>query len=531
MSKSQSFIQGALVLSVATAVVKVIGALFKLPLFNFMDDGGATHFNMAYQIYATLFTVATAGLPAGVAKMVSESETHSRFQQSRRILGVALKTYIAIGILGSVALYTFADFFATHYHNPEGAPVIRAIAPAIFFVSVIAAFRGYHQGRRDMVPTAISQVIEAFGKLVFGLGLAYYLYKTAQNPVSEAVGAITGVTIGTVMGSAYLLFRSRKLAKPVPPDAIPPDGQAGIFSKLIKIAVPITISASILSLTNLLDGMQVLGRLKFGIGLSKVDAEFLSDSYVIANALFSLPSAFVLTLAISILPAVAAAMARGDRTTAAKNVSTSLRVTLLLALPAAAGLSALSRPILSLLYASGNSADKITIAAPLLTTLGLAVPFVCLVTLTNSILQSLGKYYLPLISMSIGAAIKLSANYVLIGTPDININGAPIGTLLCYAVISLINLTAIIMAVKPPHMLSSILKPLVAAIFMGIAAWRLQIVMSAFISDRISTAIAILVGVALYAVFVLVLKALTYDDIILFPKGKRLAAILKISPK
>ncbi|MBQ2324427.1 MAG: oligosaccharide flippase family protein, partial [Oscillospiraceae bacterium] len=204
-NKKQSFFGGAAVLAFGIALVKVIGALFAIPLFNILGEGGAADFNNAYNIYAALLTVSTAGLPVALSKMVSEANALGRERQARRVFRVSFAAFLTLGVLSFAIMWWGSGFCAGLLHNPNAAYGIRVLAPAVVCVGCLSAFRGYAQGNFRMTPTAVSQIIEALCKLFVGLALAYYLLRVAGQSASiAAAGAIAGVTSGTILALCYM---------------------------------------------------------------------------------------------------------------------------------------------------------------------------------------------------------------------------------------------------------------------------------------------------------------------------------------
>lgn len=524
--QSQNFLQGALILSMATALVKVIGAIFKIPLANYiLGDEGYAFFLIAYTVYSALLVIATAGLPVAISKMVSEAETRGRYNESRRIFKVALVAFIIIGAVITSFMLLFSRQLAELMNSPKSYPVIMAIAPAVFFVSIIATFRGYNQGRGNMYPTAYSQVLEALGKLVIGMVLAYWILQKTGDIVYAAAGAIGGVTFGTVISMIYIAFATRG-QKPTADDRLPPRPSGTILTELLKIAIPITISSSVLTLTSLIDAAQINGRLKTAAGFAEQAADKLYGAYGFAQNMFFLPPAFITTIAISVVPAIAAAMARSDKKLAGSTISTSFKMAVLLAFPAAAGMMSLSSPIMNMLYS--KQPEAAAVAGPLLSFLCWAIPFVCLSTITTAILQSLGRVYTPILTMVAGGAVKVAINYFLVGNPEINISGAPVGTLACYSIISILNTIVIISIAHPPRLISSAIKPAIASVIMGFAAWGAQVALAPIMGNTLSTGIAVICGVILYVVFILIFRVLNYNDVMLLPKGEKIARLIKI---
>ena len=212
-NKKQSFVQGAFILVVAALLVKFIGFFFKIPLTFLIKDDGMGLFNSAYQIYTIMFVVATAGFPTAISKMVAESLALNRRQEADRVFKVAICILAVIGVLGSLFLFFGAEGIAGWIKNTRSIMAIRAIAPAVLCVSFMAVFRGYFQGRQNMYPTAISEVTEALGKLIFGYLFAWMFQ---ESVIKASAGAVFGVTMGTVLGffalfALYLIYKDNHI--------------------------------------------------------------------------------------------------------------------------------------------------------------------------------------------------------------------------------------------------------------------------------------------------------------------------------
>ncbi len=520
--------RGALVLVVANALVKIIGAVFKIPLTNLFGKEGMGIFTVAYNIYTALFIISTAGLPVAVSKMVAEANALGRVHEVKKILRVAFSAFTVVGGAASVILFFGARAFTELVGNSLAYYAVLAISPALFFTAVMSTIRGYYQGLSDMVPTAVSQVIEALFKLIVGFGLAWVLIENGFSIAVAAAGAIGGVTVGTVFGALYLLVKRARDPQKIPFKArsmeVRKSGE--ILKNLWMVALPVTVGASVLSLTNLIDMIVVMNRLQ-DIGYSEASANALYGAYGMSVTLFNLPQTLVTAISVSVIPAIAAAFARRDYIGAGKTMESSIRITAILALPAAAGLSLLSGPILKLLYF--NKPQDAAIAAPLLTTLGFAVLFVAMVALTNSILQSMGRVNVPVFTMLIGGVIKLITNYTLVGTPDVNIHGAPIGTTLCYAVITILNFAVISKVCKTaPNVFRVLMRPLLATAGMSAFVLLSYPFLARISGERMAAVLTIGLGACVYFGLLFLVRGITREDILLLPKGEKLIKTLKI---
>jgi stage V sporulation protein B len=565
--------EGAAVLVVAHLVVKIIGACFKIPLANILQETGMAYFTRAYNLYAALFVMATAGLPVAVSKMVSESLAKENYAESKKILKAAIALLTIIGAIGTCVLFFGARSFAEGAFNSPGSYLsIVAISPAILFISILSAFRGYFQGHSNMVPTAYSEVLEAVSKLVIGL-LGAYLLMSVSSEVAAA-GAISGVTLGGLLALILLVFFYLKSRKSTPLTNVTASSSSKkIFVRLLTIAVPITIGAAVMSLTNVIDTFMISNRLStitvdesifktltefFGISannarigesITSAAADVMYGSYSgYAMSLFNLPPSIVTSISMSIVPAISAALAIKNHSQAKLLTESSIRITTMFALPCAIGMSILSSPILIALYNNSRAQDTLAL-------LSLAIIFVCIVSVTTSILQAAGHVFIPVRNMLIGGAFKIVSNYILITVPQLNIGGAPISTFCCYLIIASLNITAIIRIIKPDFNFKDfILKPLISTIVMGVIvyiAYNLSAMLLGcpqislkvdFMSQitpvtpvlsavRLKTIIAlgisIFIGAIAYFVTMCVTKSFFEEDIEMLPKGNKIAAFMK----
>ncbi|MDD4715562.1 MAG: polysaccharide biosynthesis protein [Oscillospiraceae bacterium] len=486
-----------------------------------------------------LLTISTAGLPLALSKLVSEAQTLGRNNQKKRTFQVAFLTFAIVGAAGSLVMFLFPQQLASFMKNSNAWYAVKALAPAVFFVCCISAFRGYTQGQSRMVPTAISQVLEAASKLLVGLLLVTVLLQCGYHEAKAASGAIFGVTMGTLFSFIFLIFdyfSDRRKETAAAHDI--PDSRKEILGQILKLGIPITIGSSVMSIITLVDNQLVMLRLQNAVGFSEKLASWYYGTYFNTMNLYNLPSSFIVPLGVSIIPSVAACLAREDREGISKIVNSAMRITAILSFPAGIGLSVLSGPILQLVYPF--KPEEAASGTPLLAVLGIASIFVCMMLVTNSILQAHGKVNIPVLTMLAGGLVKISVNWFLVGNPEINIKGAPIGTMLCFAVIAILNFIFICRLLpKRPSLFQILVKPALAAGIMGLAVWASYGLMHravlgilgdgrVLIVNAISVLVAVAVGVAVYAVLVIFLRIISKDDLSLMPKGEKIARILHI---
>ena len=337
--KKQSFLGGAAILAAAVAIVKLIGAAYKLPLNNILGDVGMSYWDTAYKIYNFLLTFSTAGLPLAISKLTSEAYTQGRENEKRKIFRTAIWLFFALGLVGSLLMFFQADLLVGFLRNENAMRPVQALAPAVFCVCILACMRGYTQGQGNMTPTAVSQVLEALCKVGIGLPLAWYLLNIGRNMDVGAAGAILGVTIGTVVSMLFLciyLFTHRDHRKSLD---VPSSGGT-LVKRILAIGVPITLGNSAMSIISILDTKIVLGRLQDGLSLAPTAANALNGQYTTGMVMPNMVASFVYPVTMSLLPFAAAALARNDTREADRTISTAFRLLALLALPAGIGLSA-----------------------------------------------------------------------------------------------------------------------------------------------------------------------------------------------
>ena len=543
-NKKQSFVQGAFILVVAALLVKFIGFFFKIPLTFLIKDDGMGLFNSAYQIYTIMFIVATAGFPTAISKMVAESLALNRRQEADRVFKVAICILAVIGVVGSLFLFLGAEGISAWIKNTRALSAIRAIAPAVLCVSFMAVFRGYFQGRQNMYPTAISEVTEALGKLIFGYLFAWmFIGKSVET---ASAGAVFGVTMGTVLAffslfAMYLVYKKKR--EPYMPGEVT-DSYRSITKKLIRIAVPITIGASVSSLTNLADMFTVMRRLqditqltpefmaKYGAVIENIkNFDGVSMNEQLANSLygmytgkaltlFNFPLTMVVALGMSVVPVIAGTLAKKDTLGAQKAVNTVLKLTIMFAIPCAIGMYVLASPILQVVFHDD-------LATTLLQKLAISIIFVSLLQITTSILQAYGRTVIPVINMIIGGIIKVVINYNLVAIPGINIDGAPIGTMVCYCTVMSLNMIWIIKETKCKfNIIEYVVKPLFAGSVMGVVAHFLYIGVSGF-GTVVALGISVVAAVFVYFAALLVVRAFKEEDIRMLPKGEKIVKLFR----
>lgn len=525
MSKN-NFLKGAAILGIAGAIVKIMGAFYRIPLGNIIKTEGMGYYQTAYPLYVLLLTISTAGFPVAIAKLVSEKRALGDHKGAFKVFKVAFLGLLMAGILTSMFVFINAKGIVERLGNTNAYYSLIALVPALLFVPIMAAFRGYFQGRQTMTPTALSQIAEQFIRVVSGLGLTYYLIDRGM-PIA-AGGASFGGSAGAIAGAVVMVgiyFHERKEINKEMSTNLNEEEESvtKIIKDLLVIAIPITIGAAIVPIMNTIDTMLVLKRLQ-SVGFSKMEANELYGQLTgFAQTLINLPQVFSMALAISLVPAVSEANARRDYREIKNITSSGIRITLLIGLPCAFGLFVLAEPIIGLLYFR-NPMETIISIGKILSILSFGVVFLTLVQSLTAVLQGLGKPIVPVVNLFIGAVIKVILTYILTGIRSINIKGAAISTVVAYFIASILDLISVRKYTRLKfHIKEMLIKPLTSSIGMAIVAKVVYISFLNTVGDKLSTIIAIIIAAIAYFMLLILTGSLTYEDFDLLPKGDKIA--------
>ena len=554
--KKQSFLHGAALLAIATAVVKIIGAIYKLPLKGIIGDEGYSYFSSAYDIYNVLLLISTAGLPVAMSRMISQATSLGDTAQVKRVYNTSRAVFLGIGAVSTLLMLLFCRQLAASQEQPDAWFAIFCLAPCAFLMGIISTYRGFFQGQGNMIPTSISQVIEAVFKLGIGLLVAILILHLGGTIPIAAGGAILGVTISCLVSAVYLFTVFHKQADPEVLKLRQP-GFHGITAKqLLAIAVPITIGAAGLQLLTVIETSLYMDRL---VALLDADALHspLADSlrlelltadptlteaqlhskvaanmkgiYNLSQTVYNLPNSLITPITVSIIPAITAQLTRENHEGVRETTESAGRITSLISLPCAVGLILLSEPIMALL--GGYTGLKLELASQLMSLLGVSAFLRAVVLVTTSMMQAHGHPNIPVINMLACGVLRLLVVFLLVGNPAIGILGVPIGTALSNLCIAILNIFAISRCVaQKPRITANLLRSLLPALIMGAVAWGSWMALKHVgISSRLILcgAPVALAGVT-YLVCAVLLGSITYNDCLLLPKGKKIAAMLRL---
>ena len=521
----RTFVKGAFILGAAGLICKVIGAFFRIPLYNMLGDG-MQYYEAVYPYYSTLLVISSAGLPTAISRMVAERISLGDTVGAKRVFRKSQILLAIIGVAAAMLMYFGADILAQSTVGPLAAPSFRVMAPALLIVSIMCSYRGYLQGLQQMTGTAMSQLAEQAGKLTFGLFLAAKWMPRGLE--YGAMGAITGVTLAELLAlivvGAFYLMRKRDIDF-VASAYREPSGDKGIIRGLLAIAIPVTIGAAIMPITGIMDASLIKNTL-MSIGLDEAAA---SMRYVALRSnvinIINMPAALTIALAMSLVPAISVARIEKDEEKIHSVSAMGIKLAMFIGIPCAVGLFVLSAPVIDLLYTIDG--QRLAIASGLMRTSAIGVIFLSLVQTLTGILQGVGKQHVPVINLFIGGAIKIVLMLTLIRNPDIGIQGAAISTTACYIVAGVLDAIYLIRFTKLKlNVLNTFIKPAAASLVMGLAAYfSYQLIYAKIASNTIATAGAILIGAVLYFVCILWMRMFTQEDLSFIPGGSILAKL------
>lgn len=570
MKKQQNLLQGAMILLISMIISKIIGAFFKMPLGNLLQQSGMAYFNASYNLFTTIYALTVTGLTTSVARMVAEYSAENRYGDCKNILKQAKRIFIFLGLVGSLLMFFGAKLFARLSGLENSVYSIMVMAPAIFFSCMMATYRGYYEGLRNMIPSAVSEICEVLSKLIIGFTITSIIIKYGKQSIMDtktlfgidlhiqdisslsqsdinsliypfaSAGAMLGVTISTFVGFLYLYlrykFKGEELEKVILGENTLSNKE--IVSKLLKTAVPITLSAVIVNLTSVIDLFSVMNRLNYAIlknpeyfnliygSYIKDDninmAEYIYGGYTMALPIFNLVPSFTALFGKSALPNVTQAWASKNQKALFINIRAVFKMTSLISFPAGIGILVLSKPIAMLIYPNVQGA-VVSVGMPL-QMLGVSAIFLSLISPLYAILQAVGRCDLPVKFILIGASIKIALNFVLVGIPNINIQGAVLSTAICYFIILILCLNSLRKILGIDFKFNKIiLKNGISAVLCGLVAYYLN----QLLSGKIFLLVTIFCAMITYLFFILILKALTQDEVKMLPAGEKILVKLK----
>lgn len=519
-NKSKSIIGGMTVLGLAGVICKLVGVLYSIPLTWMIGTNGLGVYQAVFPAYNLLLTISSAGLPVAVSRLVARSLAKDDPRGAKTVFKTALYLLLFVGSIATIIMLAGSNLLAVASDQLSSKIGFQVIAPCVVIVCVLSAFRGFMQGQQNMVPTAVSQLIEQVGKVFLALPMAYYGSKLGIE--YGAAGALLGTTIVEGIALMYMVIlymqRSRSFAALPQLTTDKQETSTGIAKQLMTISLPITIGACIVPLSQYIDSTMLVGRL-ISTGMDEMTAGSVYGLFSgTVIRIINIPTALALAVSMSLVPAISSAKALNDHSAVVRQTELGMRFAFLIGFPCSIGMSVLSEPLMRFFYQGSIAEDQLILGGELLSMSGLTIVLFTVVQATTSVLQGLGKQRIPMYTLIAGVVCKIILNYVLIAIPEINIHGAPIASLVCYTVSMVPNLYYMLKYTESKmNWTGWIVRPGIATAAMGIVVWGLRELLP---GNRLTLLLEVAAGVAVYAVAALAVKAVTKEDLRSFRRRK-----------
>ncbi|MFA6331301.1 MAG: polysaccharide biosynthesis protein, partial [Clostridia bacterium] len=443
----KTFIWGVLILSAGAFIAKVLGAIYRIPLTNIIGAEGIGLYQMVFPLYSLLLVASSAGIPTAISRLVAEKTAQNDNVGAKLVFKSALILMLLLSGIASIIIFFLSGTFARLQGNTSATMAYYVISPAVIFSAVIASFRGYFQGRQNMVPTSISMCIEQVVKVIFGLYFAN-LWLPMGIPYG-VMGAVLGVTISEIVTSIIMAIqyftyvKNEKVIFKKTKTAFHFSEYKLAIIKVFKVALPITLGSLILPLTLLIDSMLIINILSSSGFTTQISTSLYGLETGVVNSLINFPAVISLSIATAIVPTLSSAITTGENNSVSIKTKLAIKIAWLIALPCFAGMLIFSDQIISVLYSGGlenTVIDEFLVAANLLKLSSISIIYIAFLQIFTATLQAYKKSYVPLVNLLIAVVLKVALNLILIPIPLINIQGAVIANIFCYFTACALNL-------------------------------------------------------------------------------------------
>lgn len=503
--KKHSLLKGTIILGMAGLFARFLGLFFRIPIQALIGDAGMGYYQMSYPLYLTYVALAS-GVPIAMSKLIAEMNAKNDREGAIQVLRQTLILMLVLGSVATMLMLMFASpIISILKWDPKSYYSFTVIAIAPIFVSFMCTFRGFFQGLQNVRPTAVSQIVEQVGRVVFGVLFAYLLFPKGIE--FAAAGAAFGTLVGAVMGSVYLFSTYLKVKKELPVRKV--SKHKNILGDLGKAALPISLGAAVGTIMSLIDSILVPQQLLIA-GFTRTQSTAMYGQLTgKVFTLMNVPLALSVALCASLVPIIAEAFYLGRRSELIKKVDMAVKLSNVISLPSSLGMFFMAYPIMHLVFMKDAAGYEI------LRYISISIPFLILTQTSTAILQSVGNYMKPVYNLAIGCTVKVIITYVLVSYSSVNIYGAVMGTILGYITSCLLNMHDLkkILDIKV-NIVDAFIKPAIAATIMIIAVvFSNDCVYNYTMSRGLSCVISILIGVIVYLILVLLLRVFEYEDI------------------
>lgn len=502
----KSLIRGTLILAAAGIIAKFLGFFFRIPLINMIGEEGIGLYQLTYPLYTFLLAL-SAGIPVALSKMISERMALNRKREAVKIFRTAIIVMAVFGISSSTSLIIFSDsIINTFKWSKEAIYSLMGICLAPAFTCLLSVYRGYFQGLQIMEPPAVSQIMEQLIRICAGVGLAYLLLPKGIDVA--AGGAAFGAAAGAFAALVWIMFKYRRnRIKYYHKEET--RGGLYLFSEMLRMAIPISIGQAIGSIMALIDSIQVPGLLMSSGYSYQMATRLYGQLTGKAHVLINVPLTLSMALAQSTVPAISEMNAISSLKSIHKTIHTIFKFGMIIAIPCCAGLYALSKPILMLIFQGMGYGWR------LLQILSVAAVFIIIAQVCTSILNGIGKTVLPVATMIFGCIIKAIISMIFVPVQSLNIKAAAYSTLFSYAVVALLDFIFVVKYTRVRFPLyKTFIGPAISSVVMIISVvFAYSMVQDWSGSSNLATMLSILVGAAVYIVFILLTKTLTKEEL------------------
>ncbi|QSX07433.1 polysaccharide biosynthesis protein [Alkalibacter rhizosphaerae] len=524
MSKG-SYIKGASIIAAGGIIAKMLGLFFKVPIGRILDSYGMGLYNNSYSIYNLMLTISIIGVPVAISKMIAERASEKNYQGVMQVFKVSMTVLFVVGALTTTLLYFGADsIIALANWEEESYYSILGLAFAPFLVALMSGFRGFFQGMQRMTPTAVSQIVEAFVRVIFGIGLCYYLTNNFGQ-AEGAGGASSGALFGAIGAFAFLVFTYLIFMKDFKgvmgrqTTVFPKESRKKILRRLAQIAIPVTMTSAIVSLFGIINSFTYVSRLSLA-GVDGRLATIMFGDYGLAQTMINVPLTFSTAMSITLVPAISESFALKSKIGIKHKTELGLRVIILIALPCAVGLSVFSNQIFALLFPNSVYGGGI------LKYFAYSTILIMFANTLQSILQGVDRFNLPMFHLLPALGVNLLFNFIFVPIPSINIYGLIISNIAAYSVVCVLNYRSVrrITGVRI-HVVQTVVKPAAASLIMGLFGFFAYKGLYGFLGNAGAVLVSILLCIGVYFGILLLIKGLTAEEIQMMPGRNRLMRI------
>lgn len=503
--KKQSLLKASLVLGVAGIFARFLGLFFRWPLIMLIGDEGVGYYQMSYPLYM-FFVAMASGVPVAISKMISEKKAKGDIRGVFEIVRESTILMMFLGIGTTFILFFFAKPIIKFVKwDMKSYYALIGISFAPFIISIMTVYRGFFQGLQNMTPSGVSQILEQVGRVVIGVGLAIVLLPRGIE--YSAGGAAFGAAAGGVLGATYLYGKYRKVKKQMWNRKV--KSNPDVLTAIFKIALPISIGATVGTIMSLIDSILVPQKL-LQAGLTPEKATILYAQLTgKASVITNIPLTLSMALATSLIPIIAENYILNKRKDLEAKVQLSLKLSMLIAMPCMLGLFFLAGPIMRLIFPGRY--DGILV----LKYLSLSIPFIIITQTTTSIMQGVGHYIRPIVNLFMGCIVKVILTFILVPMINVNIYGAVIASISAYLVATILNLVSLKVRLKLNlDIFQGFIKPIFASLIMMIGVLTTYLfVFNKTGSNGFSCLLAIFLGIIIYIILMLILRVFSMDEI------------------